>query len=80
MFIEYYIFLFALHTCKFCKIASINFVRVVYTKNDNNNLETATSLIKLKVANYYARESNQNFTVHGNTQDTQNDTTSGLSP
>ena len=32
MFIEYYFFLFALHTSKFCKIASINFVMVIYTK------------------------------------------------
>ena len=31
MFIEYF-FLSALHTCKFCKIACINFVMVVYTK------------------------------------------------
>ena len=35
MFIEYCFFLFALHTCKFCKIASINFVVVVYTKKKN---------------------------------------------
>ena len=32
MFIDYCFFLFALHTCKFCKIASINFFMVVYTK------------------------------------------------
>ena len=32
MFIEYCFFLFTLHTCKFYKIASINFVMVVYTK------------------------------------------------
>ena len=32
MFIEYCFYLFDLHTCKFCKIASINFVMVVYTK------------------------------------------------
>ena len=40
MFIEYCFFLFALHTCKFCKIASINFVVVVYTKKKKKkNLE-----------------------------------------
>ena len=57
MFIEYCILLFALHTCKFCKIASINLVMVVYTKKKKKKKkkssralsETATSLIKLVV-------------------------------
>ena len=58
MFIEYcFFFLFALHTCKFCKISSINFVMVVYTPHPTQKkikkwralFETATSLIKLVV-------------------------------
>ena len=51
MFIEYCFFLFDLHTCKFCKIASINFVMVVYTEKKSWGalFETATWLIKLIV-------------------------------
>ena len=42
MFIEYCFFLFALHTCKFCKIASINFVVVVYTKKKKKKILKST--------------------------------------
>ena len=55
MFIEYcLIFLFALYTCKFCKIAYINCHGSLYKKKKKKKswralFETATSLIKLIV-------------------------------